>query len=214
MMKKKTYSVILLMTAVFAVMTIAVTSCSGLVKLKYEDGKYLDSRNGVAYISAPVCFEPEAVGKEYAEYNQTVLYAVYGLDPKEWLTEAYEGIGSMYYSDKIELPTLETFGAKSAYICISDAITIKIGEIDSAEKTEELIRLFSEGEEVALPADGTMSYHIKFISDSYPSIFYDVLYVEHDSQHNYLYDRSTKRCVDIGRELKEYLPSDEDLTSL
>ena len=187
------------------------SSCSGLVKLKYQDGKYVDSRNGISYISAPVCFEPESVGAEYAEYDKTVLHEIGGLDPREWLTETYEGIGSVYYSDKIELPTLETFGAKSAYICIADAITIQMGEIDSADDVREIIDLFSRGEEVALPVDGTASYHIKFVSDDWPSIFYDVLYVEHDSQHNYLYDRSTKRCVDIGRALKQYLPSDEDL---
>ena len=195
-----------------AVVTLAaLTSCTSLVRLVYKDGKYVDARNGVSYLSAPVCFEPESVGEEYAQYDKTVLYTVGKLDPKMYLTEAYEGIGSIYYSDKIELPTLETFGAVSAYICISDMITIQTGEITDKNDVQTLVSLFCEGEETTLPADGTMSYHIKFVSEDYPSIFYDILYVEHDSQHNYLYDRSTKRCVDIGRAMKEYLPSDEDL---
>lgn len=196
-----------------AVLCLSVlASCDNLIKLKYENGRYVDAMNGVAYVSAPVCFEPEAVGEAYAQYDKTVLYQISGLDPKEWLTEQYEGIGSVYCSEKIDIPDIQSFGADFAYICVSDVLTMQIGEISDKSAVEEIVRLYAEGEEVALPTDGTASYHIKFSSELYPSIFYDVLYVEHDSQHNYLYDRSTKKCVDIGRALKSYLPSDEDLT--
>ena len=201
-----------LIAAVSAAALLSVmASCDDLVKLKYENGRYIDSKNGVAYISAPVCFEPEATGEEYAIYDKTVLYEISGLNPKEWLTEAYEGIGSIYCSDRITLPDLEGFGADFAYICVSDAITIQIGEISEKVDIDELLSVYFGGEEVSLPTDGTAAYHIKFMSEIYPSVFYDVLYIEHDSQHNYLYDRSTKRCVDVGRILKKYLPSDDDL---
>ena len=34
-------------------------------------------------------------------------------------------------------------------------------------------------------------------------------YMSNDSEHNYLYDRGTKHCVDISRLLKDVLPDND-----
>ncbi|NLZ37854.1 MAG: hypothetical protein GX897_10365 [Clostridiales bacterium] len=202
-MKKALLSLILLL--------FLLSGCGNLIKISYIDGKYIDKKNNISYIPATVSYEPVSVGDEYAIYDKRVLYTIPGMDPKQWLTEEFEGIGSLYYSDTITPPKLEDFGANLIYICIEDNIIMKVNEINDQEKVTDIVNAFISGEEAELPPDGSNVYHLKFLSPDWPSLYYDILYVEYDSEHNYLYDRGTKHCVDIGRLLKDVLPSDEDI---
>ena len=188
----------------------ALTSCDSLVKITYEDGKYIDKTNGVTYIGASVSYEPVKIGSEYAKYGKTILYEISGLDPAQWLTESYEGIGSIYYADTVTLPSLQEFGAVKIYVCIEAAITMQVSTIDDEAAVSATVEALN-AESVDLPQDGINNYHLKFVSDTYPSLYYDILYIEVDDQHNYLYDRATKQCVDVGRLLKDFLPSDSDM---
>lgn len=194
-----------ILTALLAA-ALALTACSGLVRITGDGEKYYDRANGVTYLSAGVSYEPAAVGPEYALYGKTTLYEIAGLDPRLWLTEAYEGIGSIYYSEEIALPSLAEFGASKAYVCVEDATTLHLVTVDRASDVAAVVNALSAANgEAQLPAGGT-SYHIKFTSDEWPGIYYDILYVEADNGRNYLYDRDTKLCAEAGGMLKAYLP--------
>jgi len=174
------------------------------VKITYKDGKYIDRAGGVTYLAAGVCYEPVSVGDEYAVYGKTVLYEINGLDPKEWMTEKYDGIGSIYYSEEINLPAFEEFEPNKIYACEVDYIIVRIAEVTDLIDVNAVTDLYLNGEQTELPIDGTHSYHLKFSSEKYPGIYYNLLYVIADGG-NYLYDRDTKRCVEIGGVLEKYI---------
>ncbi|NLE13929.1 MAG: hypothetical protein GX628_09695 [Clostridiales bacterium] len=203
-MKKTFCKIIFLLLAALLPIAVFISCSSGIVKITYEDGKYIDKTNGITYLPAGDSYEPTAIGEPYAEYDGGTLYNIPGLDPELWLAEEYDGIGSIFYSEETELPALENFGATEAYICVEDAITMHLQTIDNQSVINRIIEALTGCEDnLQLPSGGT-SYHIKFMSETYPGIYYDILYVECDSG-DYLYDRDTKQCCDAGRILKAYL---------
>lgn len=188
-------------------------SCSSLVKIIYDNGTYVDKANGITYYAAGVSYEPKAVGKEYAEYKKTVLYEIDGLDPKLWLTEAYEGIGSIYYSSEITLPTFLEFEPQSYLICQVSNTIENLKTVTNESDIESILDAYANGDDVEMPTSGE-SYHLKFTSEKYPGIYYDLVYVQNTDADDkcYLYDRNTKRCVEIGNVVSKYFGGSSDET--
>lgn len=191
------------------------TSCgSNLIKITVDGDKYIDKTNDITYYGATVSYEPRAVGAQYAHYGDTVLCQIKGLEPAEWLTESYDGIGSVYYSSAITLPTLNNFEPTEIYICIEEAITMQIGKVAVQSDVDAIAAAMTGGEAVDMPLAGDDSFHLKFLSDTYYGIYYDILYIEDSaSDENYLYDRGTKKCVAVGDLMKKYLPDDVETTA-
>lgn len=187
----------------FLIGVILLTSCSSLIKITYDDGKYIDKANGITYYSAGVSYEPIAIGGEYAMYKKTVLHTIDGLDPKLWLTEMYEGIGSIYYSTDIKLPSIDEFEPDSFLICLVDETIQNLKTVESSSDIEAILNAIENGDDVELPLSAE-SYHLKFVSDKYPSIYYNLLYVQTPDGKGYVFDRDTKRCVEIGDVVSKY----------
>ena len=55
-------SVLLLCALIFS-------SCSGIVKMKYEEEYLLDSKNGIRYLKASVSYEPESSMQRLTELS-------------------------------------------------------------------------------------------------------------------------------------------------
>ena len=180
-----------------------LVSCSPLIKITYDDGKYIDKSNDVTYYAAGVSYEPIAVGAEYAEYKKTVLREIDGLDPKLWLTESYEGIGSIYYSSEITLPSLSEFEPSAFIICQVSENIQALKTVEEQADINDILEAVANGEDAELPQSAE-SYHIKFTSDKYPGIYYDLLYVQITDGLGYVFDRDTKRCVEIGDTVSKY----------
>jgi len=199
----------------FAVLLILVmlllTSCASLVKLvPGEDGGYIDEKNGIEYLSAPVCFEPVTLGDEYAYYKsaggtKVVLHQVGELSPSEWLSESYKGIGSLYYASDVALPSLAEFGADTILICVEDVITMHMGTVDNAAVVNRIVEHISSTEPQDMPADGVNSYHLKFKSEKYPDLYYDILYIITPDAKGWYYDRSTKSAYPAGDTMAGYI---------
>lgn len=179
------------------------TSCSSLVRITYDNGAYVDKTNDITYFAAGVSYEPMAVGSEYAKYNKMVLYKIDGLEPQLWLTEKFEGIGSIYYSSEITLPSLHEFQPVSFHICLVTETIQSLKVIDDESEIAVLLDAVANNEDAVLPASGE-SYHLKFTSELYPGIYYDLLYVQTAEGRCYLFDRDTKRCVEIGDTISKY----------
>lgn len=186
-------------------------SKAGLVKLKSEGGKYVDKKNGVSYLAADVNYEPAAVGEAYADADGVTLYQIRGLDPKEWLTEKYEGVGAIYYSDQIELPALDGWQANGILVCESDVITIQKAEVKDQSEVDAIVAaatrnpLESEPSELVTDRDNYQVYHLKFTSSVFEGLYYDIIYLD-NGKNAYFYDRSTKKYYNAGELLLGYLP--------
>lgn len=187
---------------------LALCSCSGLINLTYKDGWYTDSVNGIKYLNASVSYEPVSVGKEYARFNKTVLYEIPGSDPKKWMTEAFEGIGSVFYAEGVKLPSLSEFGAKEIHVCVSEINTVGIALIDDKAVIAAVIDSIENGENTE-PGDISESYYLKIASDAYPFLYYNLIYAKAADGSRFLYDRGTKHTVEVGALLDKYLPENK-----
>lgn len=190
-------------------LTLSLTACSSTIPLKAEGGLYHDAENGVAYAIAPMCYEPQAIGDAYASFKsgsiKVVLYEVEGLDPTAWLTEAYSGASSMFVASDIALPDLEGFKPTTIHLCVQSSSVWEFATVTDQAEIDEVVRIFMEGEAVPYPAttpDADLRF--KFESPDYPGIYYNLVYVDYGDAR-YLYDRESRRCVEVGDLLRSYI---------
>jgi len=197
-----------LLSLLLAAVLLSFAACSGLVKLTPEGDGYVDEKNDITYLCAPVSYEPKKLGDEYAYYKtknggEVRLHTVGESDPKQWLSESYDGIGALYYSSDITLPTIAEFGADSIYVCIVGDVIMHVLTIDDTATINEIVNIMTTSEPVSMPASGAQSYHLKFISPTYPDIYYDILYIIDNDDNGFFYDRSTKCAYEAGNVLSD-----------
>ena len=207
-MKKQIIRVLAL--ALAGVMLIgSLTSCR-LHKVAYDSksNAYIDHRTDIKYIDAPGCYEPVAIGKEYARmtYNgktAVVFHEVGGMDPAKWLCE--EG-KTVFYAEGEKLPTLTEMAPEKVHLCIEEASTMILSTVTDAEDIAALIDIWLNGEEVAYTGlEPNVNLRIKFESQSYPGLYYSLIYLEYGDGTKVLYDRYASRCVNVGDVLLEYV---------
>jgi hypothetical protein len=189
-------------TAFLLLLLLALVSCSGSVKLEYEEGQLVNKNKKLAYSPAPLNYEPVAIGEEYAVYGKTKtpLYEIIGLDPKEWLTEANTGTTTtIFYGDGVTLPTLREIDPDEIYVCLNGAVTFAQSTIKNKEAIDKLIDVFESGEQIDWPLTGAVRiYELKFHStENWDRLYYNLTFGEFP-EGMFLYDRLTKRCVEIG----------------
>lgn len=204
-MKKIIKSAVLL----FFFMFLFVSCHQSLVTLKYKDGKMYNKSAGLEYYVAPTNYQPVSIAGEYAYYKKSdmILYKISGLNPKKWLTQEYKGSAtSIFYSTDITLPTLEELDPDKLYICYEDEITYAVAIVKDKKTVSELVYNFINGENVTWPLkDSIQTYEMKFHSDkNNPYIYYNLTYGKFESGE-FLYDRNTKRCVEITGLLDDYI---------
>lgn len=177
-----------------------------------EDGSII-GENGEEYKCAPIGYEPASQGEEYALLEITLpesLYVIPGLDPEKWLTtECIGNFTQIYYSPDITLPALENMGIETLYYCEEGAATIAIATLggenaqdrdrDRAIINELISSLLDESIENCLwpRMDSSETYSLKLASPDWPEIYYSLGYAICDSG-NYVYDKITQRCIEIG----------------
>ena len=199
----------ILASALVAAIAAVTVSCSSAVEFTYTDGNLVNSENGLTYVCAPMYIEPIEIESDVfgvcSEHN-IELHAIAGLDTELWLSEKYEGIGTVYYADgKVEIPDLEAFSADGLFICREDTKTVGIANVDSAEDVSAVIDAFLNGDETS-PVTSGERYKLKFTSEEYPGIYYSLEYYESDSGANCIYDRSAGNWREVGDVLYKYLP--------
>ncbi len=197
--------------AALVVFVIWYGSQPDLVKLTAEGGKYVDKANDIAYMPADVNYEPVAVGEPYADADGVTLHVVKGLDPRQWLTEKYEGVGAIYYADTIDLPGLDGWQADAVLVCESDVITVQKAEITNPDEVAAIVAAATQNPLDSAP-EGTESgtggykvYHLKFTSAVYSGLYYDLIYLDNGT-NAFFYDRTSKLYYDAGTLLVAYLP--------
>ena len=179
-----------------------LVSCSGSVKLEYENGQLINKSKKLAYTPAPLNYEPVAIGEEYAVYGktQTPLYEIIGLNPKQWLTEPNTGTTTtIFYGDGVALPSLREMDPDEIFVCVNGNLTFAQSTVRDKEVIDELISVFENGEQIDWPLTGAVRiYELKFHSTvNHDCLYYNLTFGEFP-EGKFLYDRQTKRCVEIG----------------
>ena len=194
--------------SLFVLAALLLVSCaSGNVRLTYEDGKLVNKSKRLSYTPAPLNYEPASVGEEYAVYGkmETPLYEIVGLDPKDWLTEANTGsTTTVFYGSSVTLPSLREMDPDEVFVCINETITYAMSTVRDKEAIDTMIDLFENGEQTDWPlTDSVRIYELKFHSaENWPYIYYNLTFGEFP-EGKFLYDRQTKRCVEIGELLDD-----------
>ncbi len=183
----------------------------GLVSLRYEDGRFLGGEH--PYIPASGTYEPTAVGEPYAYYKRAdiTLYAIGSEDPTLWLTEAYNGgATTVFYADTIALPGWEEFSPDRLVVCVSDTVTFGVCEITDPAAVAEILDAFLHGEAAEWPLiDSVERYELKFASAAWPQFYMNLIYGEFP-EGIFLYERATRRAVEIGDLMEKYLHPDAE----
>lgn len=199
----------LLAAAMALILTLTACGKDSTHLLTAEDGVYRNEESGLAYVIAPLCYEPQSVGEAYAHLKSgsmtVTLYEVVGLDPRIWLTEEYSGISFMLVSPDLELPDLASFAPDTIHLCVQNNTVWEFATVTDQAEIDEVVRLFTEGEATSYPVgDPDTFLQFKFSSPTYPGVYYDLVYKDYGDVR-YLCDSQTKRSVEMGDLLRDYI---------
>ena len=210
-----------LVLSCLALIAAFLVSCSsgGMVTMEYNEEGILVADNGREYYYAPVGYEPTSQGDEYGEIDGVLsekLYCIGDIDPKKWITTEYSGATTtVFYSTDIQLPELSELEPDTAFICEQDenvysVYTLGDPENDKVDEERAIIAKIIEmlcdesiESEIWPRATTTEVYDIKLYSEDWPAIYYNLEY-SREGSGNYVYDRVSKRCINIGDLLEGY----------
>ena len=188
--------------------------------MEYTESGDLKGENGVLYKYAPLGYEPTVQGGEYGLITGVMeekLYTVGDLSPEEWLTTEYSGSATLlFYNSTINLPTLSEMNCDTVFICEQDVNAYSVATVGGAESKDtdgdrEVIKTLieaicdTEAENEMWPrGDASETFRLKMYSEEWPAIYYSLTYAV-CSGGNFVYDKITKRCVNVGDLLTPYL---------
>lgn len=190
---------------IFALCVCFFASCSDEKALRVTGDRLVDKESNVNYVMCSPSLQAVSIKGEITSYNDTALYEVEGLPTDQYLSENYDGLNYLYRADSVEEPTLETFGAVSALVCIKGDTTLVNSVISDKNTVDQLTALLETGEQTVLPAYTDSSFDIKLVSESCPYLYYRISAIRSISGEVVLYDKGTRRCVSAGKLLDEYI---------
>ena len=195
-----------ILCAALILCAVSLTACKDKVKvdvhLTYDPERdaLVEDNLGLDYRFASISYEPATITVPYADWEDVILYTVKGWDPKELLTEEFSGVGGLLYATDKPLPEFADMNCDEIFVCTSSATTVCLSTINDAEVVAEAVHQLTQGEVVDLPEDGQETYHLKFHSSDYEGLYYNVLFImrgDGEEGDYFLYDRGTKRCVEV-----------------
>jgi len=199
----------------FALCLVSLSSCSDVIKLSdIGNGEYYDQENDVSYKAVTSEYEPIAYGVEYAQWKvngeKVILYTVEGLEPTKWLYCVQ--FGTLFCASDISVPDPKTLDYSKMIICLEEAQTWSVFELDDMVEISSIMINMNDGETMQYPStEATYSYRLKFVSAELPGIYYTVAYYEYtETQTGCFYFREdNQRCVISNKLFSEYLEDDE-----
>ena len=217
-MRKSSIKKFTAVSALIFAVTLMLTACSNTNKFRLnDDGQYVDKKNNIAYIDAPACYEPIAMGEElYGEIGSAQIYEIVGADPERWLCES---TGSVFYASDVTLPALDEMDISYVGVTMEDVELVRL--TDDAV-VSALICAYSDGAEIRKPTytDSMLdvSWRLKF-ADEGLGIYYVLNYIEltedytvtndDGTQTNYgrkfIFNRFEDKCVVAGDALAAYV---------
>lgn len=195
--------------ALAALLVFSAAGCSNLASMTVNGDRLEDRATGVTYLAAPFCFEPVAVGAEYAAYRigseKTVLHKIADVDPTAWLTEDHDGVYFLFHNSEITPPTLKEFSPTVIHLCVQNEWTWEFETVTDAADIAEVVELWESADNVRHPGSTPLTtLRFKFSSDKTPGLYYSLIYADYGDAR-YLYNRELTRCVELGDLLKTYI---------
>ena len=175
---KKIFAIFLLIAILIA--SLSFVSCGKT--LKYKDGYYYCSQNGVTYQMVSFEYVPVAIGAEYATLTDGLidnkLYEIKGASPEKWLATAD---GNLFCAKGEKIPTLDEMEINSIVICYEQEAVISLATIKDAAEVDTVIDIFKNGNEIEYPIGNESSEFLKLrmTSEKYPWLYYNLTYVEY-----------------------------------
>ena len=202
---KRTVSALLL-TAVM----LMFSSCGTYAE--YLDNAFYIKKTGISYTAASSTYLPTYIGEEYAKCEKPALtfHKLGKQDTSVWLTSESSGrLTTLFYNaDKVTLPTWETAIMTALYVCTVGDKIVAYDVIDDSAITKKIVDSFISAEQAEWPSTGYYrEFDLLFSPEGYPMLYMALLYGEFPSG-NYIYERSTNRCVEIGNLLKNNISED------
>ena len=208
---KRVISLILLFSLLYSLC--ACTPAAGNEILTFDDNGILTDTHGNRYRSAPVGYEPQNQGALYGKIDDAIgasLYQVGTLESNQWLTGAYSGATTLFfYNEDITLPTLWEMEPELCYLCAQETNVITVATIDEGAVIDAVItrlqQAIASGESDSMwpRADVNETYQLKFCAEQWPAFYYNLVYASCGGG-NYVYDRQSRICVEIGDLLLSY----------
>ena len=161
----------------------------------------IDKKHDITYWLAPMCYQPVTIleTNPYGKFDKTFVYAIKDIEPTKLITTDVDDIYDVYYSEDFNLPSLEEFKIKNAFICDVGEIAIPVGMLDENE-AKYAANAILKYENSSYPSDVVTSsiQYIYFQSTEYTYLFYYIEFFSTKSGERYLYNRSYNRCVKLG----------------
>ncbi len=173
------------MLSVFLCCVMLLASCSNLNTIKFKDEEYIDNKNNITYLQAPLNYEAVKIKENgVARVKQKVgddiiLYPVEGIGTEQMLAnDLYE----VFYAEGMTLPKVWEMGVSEVYICQTKEITAQLASINQAADVSALIELYRNGttcpkEKISME-QSTGHYYLKFVSSTHPHLYYCLEYLE------------------------------------
>lgn len=197
-----------------ALLTVTMLACSSCnlflhtVKYDKENNLYIDKSTGISYTDAPLCYEAGKIGDEYARWHSAkdadiIISEIEGVDPRNYLT-ADDGI--VLYAEGQKMPTLDEMNVTEVLICAEDVYSVSLASMSDKADIAALIKSWENGEEVEYQAlTPSKKYTVKFLSEDYPWLYYNLIFFQYSDGSSYLYCRDDGRCVKASAELVEFI---------
>ena len=185
---------------------LSAVSC-GAPKLVLEDGKIFDTKTDIYYTFAPNTYEAMAIANAiYAVWEQNgvevAYHAIEGLSTNEYLVDEY---GYVICAEDKELPDLDGFEPTGALVCTNTEVAVSIGEIKEKSKLRALADLYMNGENVTFENTAVDTLSIKFTSEKYPHLYFNLSVMIEEDDSVYLWNRDSGRYVNVGDLLDQYI---------
>lgn len=156
-------------------------SCGGVPRMKVEENRYHNSKSGITYLEAPLCYKASSYRKNGAvakisekKMDDVILYQIDGVPSEHMLsTEGFD----LFYAEGTTLPTLSQMDPYRVHLGQSDAITVTFSMITDAKDVAALLATyqgaisFAESEVYWVLMDYE-KYELRFESEQYPGIYY------------------------------------------
>lgn len=202
-------AIILLLAGITAIITYCDGDNKQLLDFSYENGKYIDQKNGITYVEAPFYYQAKlttSADYPYAESDRSTLYRVGYRDKDDkihlvggnlWLSTLIEDGAQLYYNaDKIDIPEIGEFEGDTIYVCKPDGTLFTTTLIEGTTVTELIdgfLTAESEPYEMLMLGCELVS-NLKVSSAKYDWMYLN-LWLYKDAEGNYYISETTTQRV-------------------
>lgn len=182
--------------------------------LKYKDGNYYCSQNGVTYKEVSFEYFPVAIGEKYAKLNNMLeteeieLFEIQGADPEKWLSTEN---GTLYCAIDEKIPTMNEMGVDRIVLCYEGAVVMALATITDKADVAYILDSFNSGNALERPIgnESESVYRLRMTSADYSWLYYNLSYLEYSEdivECDYPSDMNsyTYRDVDDSVKINEF----------